>query len=160
MSKTEGGSQLQREISQHRPFPSLAAEALLGILRTADVLRRGGEGTVAPHDITAQQYNVLRILRGAGPDGLPTLTIAERMIERAPGITRLLDRLEARGLVTRARCAEDRRQVLCHLTKTGAKLLAELEEPVKDATERSLAMLSQKQLRDLIALLDAVRAAQ
>ncbi|HZJ72423.1 MAG TPA: MarR family transcriptional regulator, partial [Planctomycetota bacterium] len=100
---------LQREIRQTRPFPSVEAEAVVGLMRTADVVKRGLARVVEPRGLTLQQYNVLRILRGAGPEGLPTLEIAGRMIEQAPGVTRLLDRLEAKNLVQRARCPRDRR---------------------------------------------------
>ena len=89
-------SALQREIRQRRPFQSAGHEAVLGLLRTADLVRRLGTALVEPYGITLQQFNVLRILRGAGGDGLPTLEVASRMIEQTPGVTRLLDRLEAK----------------------------------------------------------------
>ena len=104
-------SQLQREIRQGKPFRSRGQEVVVALLRTADLVRRAVSQAVETHDITLQQYNVLRILRGAGDKGLPTLEIADRMIEHAPGVTRLLDRLEAKGLVRRERCREDRRQI-------------------------------------------------
>ena len=107
---------LQRELRQTRPFDSAAQEATLGLVRTADQLRRHFSSVVEPHGITVQQFNVLRILRGASPEALPTLEIAERMVEQTPGVTRLLDRLEAKRLITRARCPNDRRQVLCGIT--------------------------------------------
>ena len=96
-------SALQREIRQKKPFRSPAQEAVLGLLRTADVVRRLVARSLEPYDVTPQQYNVLRILRGAGDEGLPTLTIGERMLEDSPGVTRLVDRLIAKGLVSRAR---------------------------------------------------------
>src|SRR5215510_3147270 len=99
-------SAIQAEIRQGKPFHSRTQEGLIALMRTVDLLRRAVTEVVEPHGLTLQQYNVLRILRGAQAD-LPTLEIAERMIEQAPGITRLLDRLEAKGLVARARCAED-----------------------------------------------------
>src|SRR5215208_2200660 len=108
---SERPSILQQEIRQSRPFRSRQQEAVLALLRTSDVVRRFLARIVEPHGITLQQYNVLRILRGAGEEGIPTLAIGERMIEQAPGITRLLDRLESKGLVRRSRCPEDRRQV-------------------------------------------------
>ncbi|HSN86827.1 MAG TPA: MarR family transcriptional regulator, partial [Thermoanaerobaculia bacterium] len=88
-------------------------------MRTTDLVRRAIARLLEPYDMTPQQYNVLRILRGAGEEGIPTLEISDRMIEQAPGITRLLDRLEAKKLVRRQRCPEDRRQVLCWLTPEG-----------------------------------------
>jgi DNA-binding MarR family transcriptional regulator len=151
-------SQLQQEIHQSRPFRSLGQEALLSLLRTADVVRRGLAAIVEPHGITLQQYNVLRILRGAGPEGLPTLSIGERMLEQAPGITRLLDRLEAKGLVERARCSQDRRQVICWLTAAGQSLLTELEEPMNTSDGEALGMLEAGQQQELIDLLGAIRA--
>ena len=91
---------LQQELKQRKPFQSVAQEALLGLMRTTDLMRRQVAAFVEPHGITLQQYNVLRILRGGGTDGVPTLEVAERMVEQTPGITRLLDRLEAKGFVS------------------------------------------------------------
>src|SRR6476469_10714438 len=114
-------------------------------MRTADLLRRLIGAVVEPRGITAQQYNVMRILRGAGEQGLPTLEIAERMIEQTPGITRLIDRLEAKKLVARERCATDRRQVFCRITAAGLALLAKLDEPVRDIAGEALQQLSKKE---------------
>jgi DNA-binding MarR family transcriptional regulator len=151
-------SQLQREIRQGKPFRSRGQEVVVALLRTADLVRRAVSQAVETHDITLQQYNVLRILRGAGDKGLPTLEIAERMIEHAPGVTRLLDRLEAKGLVRRERCREDRRQVLCWLTPTGLELVASLDEPVDRADVEAVAQLTPEDQEKLLRLLDAVRA--
>ncbi|HEY8021884.1 MAG TPA: MarR family transcriptional regulator, partial [Thermoanaerobaculia bacterium] len=101
---------LQKELQQRRPFGSRGQESVIAVLRTADLLRRRLSQASEPHGITFQQYNVLRILRGAGGEGLPTLAIGERMVEQAPGVTRLLDRLEAKGLATRSRGESDHRQ--------------------------------------------------
>ncbi len=150
-------SRLQAEIQQRRPFRSARQEAAIGVLRTADRVRRVFARVVEPHGITGQQYNVLRILRGAGPGGLPTLAIAERMIERTPGITRLLDRLDAKGLVKRERCASDRRQVLCEIAPAGLALLVKLDGPVARAEDGALRRLTGADLRTLIRLLDAIR---
>jgi len=150
-------SALQTEIRQTRPFRSLSQEATLGLLRTADVLRRTFGQTVEPLGLTLQQYNVLRILRGAGPDGLPTLAITERLIERTPGITRLLDRLERRSWVTRERTTGDRRKVVCRITSSGLETLGQLDEPVDELDDKNLGVLSEDELRTLIALLDRVR---
>ena len=152
------GSSLQREIGQTRPFRSPAHEAALGILRTADAVRRAVARVVEPKGITIQQYNVLRILRGAGPAGLPTLEIAGRMIEKAPGVTRLIDRLERAGLVARERGEEDRRQVLCRIAPAGRKLLAGLDGPVDAADGEAVGALSPAEQRRLIRFLDRVRA--
>src|SRR6476659_11445281 len=104
-------SQLQREIRQGKPFRSRGQEVVVALLRTADLVRRTVGRALEPHDITVQQYNVLRILRGAGEQGLPTLEIGERMVEQTPGVTRLLNRLEAKGLAARSRGESDHRQV-------------------------------------------------
>ncbi len=151
-------SRLQREIKQRRPFQSRRQEAMLSLLRTADVLRRSITALVEPHGITPQQYNVLRILRGAGEPGLPTLEIAERMIEASPGITRLLDRLEAKRLVRRERCPDDRRQVLCFISPAGLALLAGLEQPMHDADKAFLDDVTAADVDRLIRILDGVRA--
>jgi len=150
---------LQREIRQTRPFPSREAEAVVGLMRTADVVKRSLARVVEPHGITLQQYNVLRILRGAGPDGLPTLEIGGRMIEQAPGVTRLLDRLEGKGLVRRQRCPSDRRQVLCWITPAGAGLLQAMEQTVEEAGRRALGALGRDELDSLVRALDAIRSA-
>lgn len=133
----------------------------MALLRTADVVRRYIGRVLEPYGITPQQFNVLRILRGAsagGAEGIPTLTIAERMIEEAPGITRLLDRLEAKGLVSRKRCPEDRRQVLCHATPQALDLLARIDGAMDEADDTALGPLSEEDKTQLIRLLDAVRA--
>ena len=133
----------------------------MALLRTADVVRRYIARVLEPYGITPQQFNVLRILRGAhagGTEGIPTLTIAERMIEEAPGITRLLDRLEAKGMVRRQRCPGDRRQVLCHATPQGLDLLGRIDGAMDEADEGALGTLSEEDKAQLIRLLDAVRA--
>ncbi len=145
---------------QRRPLQSTAEEAAAGLLRTAEVVRRRVTPVVEPRGITAQQYNVLRILRGAGKEGLPTLGIAARMIEADPGITRLLGRLEAKQWVRRERCLQDHRQVLCWITTAGLELLARLDEPMKDADSTALAGLTGAEQKELIRLLDKVRAGE
>jgi DNA-binding MarR family transcriptional regulator len=156
---SESTSSLQREICQSRPFRSLGHEAAVSLLRTADLVRRTFQGVLEPFDLTLQQYNVLRILRGAEGSGIPTLEIGERMIEHAPGVTRLIDRLEAKGLVRRERCPEDRRQVLCYSTPEGRDLVDRLEGAIDVADEAAVASLSPAEQRQLIGLLDLVRAA-
>lgn len=153
-------SRLQAELKQTRPFRGPQHEGAIGLLRTADLVRRVATRVIEPYGITGQQYNVLRILRGAAPKAVPTLTIAERMIERTPGITRLLDRLEAKGLVQRERCPTDRRQVLCEITRQGLELLAGLDRPVARAEDAALGRLPRRDLRHLIRILDAIREAQ
>ena len=146
------------EIKQTRPFASPAEETTVALIRTVDGVRRMLGSVLDAHDITLQQYNVLRILRGAGERGLPTLEIAERMIEQTPGITRLLDRLETKGLVRRQRCPEDRRQVLCWITAPGLEMLAELEAPVAKAAKEAFRKLSAAEIDTLLGLLERLRA--
>ena len=148
---------LQRELRQTRPFRSAAQEAVLALLRTADLVSRDAARVVEPHGITLQQYNVLRILRGAGDEGLPTLEVAERMIEQTPGVTRLLDRLETKELIRRERCRADRRQHLCWLTSEGRRLLDRLDAPMLAAHEQSLRGLDATNRQRLVALLAEIR---
>ena len=139
-------------------FRSREQEATLGLLRTADAVKRSLAQVIAPHGVTPQQYNVLRILRGAGPDGIPTLTIGERMIEQTPGVTRLVDRLERKGLVARTPCPKDRRRVFCRITSKGLELLKELDDPVNQWDSQAVSVLPPSELDVLVDLLDRVRA--
>ena len=139
-------------------FRSREQQATLGLMRTAEAVKRSLAHVIEPHGITAQQYNVLRILRGAGPEGLPTLTIGERMIEHTPGVTRLVDRLERKGLVSRIPCPKDRRRVFCVITAKGLELLTELDEPVNRWDSQAVSVLLPSDLDSLITLLDRVRA--
>ena len=154
---SERATSLQSEIRQTRPFRSKGHEATLAILRTADLIRRRLTGVIEPHGVTMQQYNVLRILRGAGDGPLPTLEIADRMIEQTPGITRLLDRLEAKGLVVRERCPHDRRLVHCRITPDGLELLERMDHAVHDADDDVVSMLSVEEMDQLTGMLDRVR---
>ena len=151
------GSRLQRELKQNRPFGAPTQEAAVALMRTADLVRRTLAAVVDPLDLTVQQYHVLRILREAGERGLPTLDIAERMIEQTPGITRLVDRLEAKQLVARERCTTDRRQVFCRITPEGLALLARLDEPMREVEQDAVRELSEPQLARLMTLLDRAR---
>lgn len=139
-------------------FRSREQQATLGLLRTADAVKRSLAQVIEPHGITPQQYNVLRILRGAGPDGLPTLSIGERMIEQTPGVTRLIDRLERKGLVARTPCPKDRRRVFCTMTNKGLDLLKELDDPINRWDSRAVSVLPASDLDLLVDLLDRVRA--
>ncbi len=152
-------SALREELKQTRPFHSPAHEALLSVVRTAAVVQRLMAQVVEPSGITLQQYNVLRILRGAGSAGLPTLAIRDRMIEEAAGITRLLDKLDAAGFVLRERSTPDRRQVLCQITPSGLALLSALDAPIDATTDAAFATLDEAESGTLIELLGAVRAA-
>ena len=132
---------------------------MLGLLKTADVVRRVISDVLEPYGVTPQQYNVLRILRGAGEDGIPTLSIRDRMIEQAPGVTRLIDRLVERGWAERRRCDEDRRQVFCQISPSGLDLLARLDGPIESSHDQAMLGLDAGDLEELIRLLDRVRAA-
>lgn len=148
---------IQTEIKQTKPFRSRGEEAAVALMRTADLIRRSIGMVLEPHGLSVQQYNVLRILRGAGKDGLPTLEIAQRAIEQAPGITRLVDTLERKKLVTRKRSDDDRRCVYCRITPAGQALLAALDAPMAHAADRAVQSVKPRQLADLIASLDLVR---
>jgi DNA-binding MarR family transcriptional regulator len=131
--------------------------AFLDLLRTTDMLSRGLVRVLKTEELSATQYNVLRILRGA-PEGLPCGEIANRMITRDPDITRLLDRLEKHSLISRCRETEDRRTVMARITPDGLKALARLDQPVEQAHRRQLGHLGRERLRALTGLLHAARA--
>ena len=152
-------SALQQELRQKRPFQSPAHEAVVALMRTADLVRRQITALVEPYGITPQQFNVLRILRGAAADGLPTLEVADRMIEQTPGVTRLLDRLEAKELVRRQRCPKDRRQHLCWIAPKGLAVLQKLDAVSVRAQEETMKGLRAKDRVTFIRLLAAIRAA-
>lgn len=155
---TERRLSIQEELQQRRPFQSKREEVLLALMRTAAVVKRPVAKVVEAHGLSLAQYNVLRILRGAGAEGLPTLTIRERMIEEAAGITRLIDKLEAAELVRRDRGASsDRRQVFCCITEKGLELLATLDPPVTAADDQTLALLDDARLDELLRVLEEVR---
>lgn len=140
-----------------RRFDSLEQEAYLSLWRTYDRLRAVEDELFGRFDLTAQQYNLLRLLRAArGP--LPTSALAERLISRAPDVTRMLDKLEERKLLTRTRSTTDRRTVLVRLTPAGAALLDRIAGPLRECHRRQLGHLTDHQLRDLIELLRAARA--
>ena len=153
----EHKSLLQRELRQSRPFPTVPDEAAVSILRTADRIRRHLTAVVTPAGITLQQYNVLRILAGSAPEPLPTLEIAERMIEATPAITGLLDRLEQKGLVRRERCPSDRRLVHCWISQGGTDLLDELNPRMSTAADEAMRMMPEADQKRLIRSLERVR---
>jgi DNA-binding MarR family transcriptional regulator len=157
MAQNGVGSGIQEEIAQRRPFHSVKAEVAVSILRTAALIERHFAQVVASSGITVQQYNVLRILRGAGKDGLPTLVIRDRMIHEAPGITLLLDKLETAGLARRERSSPDRRQVLCYITDGGIEMLDQLDTAMKQADDIAVGSLSESEQRELLKLLEGVR---
>lgn len=142
---------------RQRTFDSPRQEAYLNLWRTYDRLRAMEDQLFAKSDLTAQQYNALRLLRGQHPKPLATLDIARRLISRAPDITRLLDKLEQRGLVVRQRLSANRRVVQVSITSAGLDLLSELDAPVRRCHERQLGHLSDEQLSQLIELLKVAR---
>ena len=148
---------LQSELKQTRPFKSLAQEAYLSLQRTAAVLEHAFECALKPLGITATQYNVLRILRGAGPNGLCRSEIGERLIRPVPDVTRLLDRLEMMGLIGRARSSEDRRYMTTRITRAGGKLLDQLEGTIDAIHEQQFGKMSASRLKTLIELLGSAR---
>jgi MarR family transcriptional regulator, organic hydroperoxide resistance regulator len=123
---------LQEELQQSKPFDSPADEAVVALMRTAALVRRAIAQRVEPYGISPAQYNVLRILRGAGDAGLPTLALRDRLIEEAPGITRLVDKLEDAGYVRRDRTGGDRRVVHCSITESGLRLLDAMDTLIKE----------------------------
>jgi MarR family transcriptional regulator, organic hydroperoxide resistance regulator len=153
-------AKLQAELKQTIPFSSLEQEAYLSLLRTADALESQIELWLKQFNLTGTQYNTLRILRGAGAEGLPCSEIADRMITHDPDITRLMNRLEGRGLVSRTRDKNDRRVIYGRITNAGLKLLREMDAPVDEFGREMLSHVGEKQLKQLIALLEQVRGRQ
>lgn len=148
---------LRQEIKQAKPFDSLADEAFLNLQRTTDFLMRKVVDALKPFGITPPQYNVLRILRGAGAQGLINREIGERMLTFVPDVTRMLDRLEARNLICRERGIADRRLVTACITAEGLKLLANLDEIFHDFHNRLLGGCNEKELKSLIKMLEKLR---
>jgi len=146
-----------KPIAETHRFDSPEQEAYLALWRTYDRLRSFEDELFAGFDLTAQQYNLLRLLRAAKPDPVPTLTLAERLVSRAPDITRMLDKLESRKFITRTRSTEDRRAVLVAITPPGITLLDRIAEPLRACHDRQLGHLSATQLKSLVALLKLAR---
>lgn len=140
-----------------RRFDSLEQEAFLNLWRTYDRLRAAEDELFSQFNLTPQQYNALRLLRGEHPGTLPTLSLASRLVSHSPDITRLLDKLEARNLIERRRLPENRRVVQVGITAEGLALLKKLDKPVRECHERQLGHLAQPELRQLIQLLQAAR---
>lgn len=148
---------LQQEIQQTQAFSSLEEEAFLDLQRTASLLLQAFTRDLKACDLSAAQYNTLRILRGADGEALTCGDIGERLVTPGPDVTRLLDRLETRGLVARLRDEADRRIVRARITEQGLALLAELDGPVERGLKRLLGSLGEERLRTLIQLLDQLR---
>ena len=152
-------TELRDELRQPRPFASLTQEAHLNVSRTEVVLQEGLDRVLKPHGISATQYNVLRILRGAGSVGLCRHEIRDRLLTRMPDVTRLLDRMEEAGFVTRERGEADRRLVTTRLTERGREMVDALDGPVAEEHERRLGHLGEEQLDTLVRLLTLARRA-
>jgi len=150
---------VRSEIKQGRPFKSKAQEGTIALLRTASVVARVIARVLEPWNLSLAQYNALRIIRGSGAAGIATLSIRERMIEEGTTITRLLDKLEEGGLIRRERSVPDRRQVMCFVTPQGRQLLDKIDPLIDAADEAAVSALSDRQLQQFIAALDAIRAA-
>jgi len=148
---------LKDEIKQGKPFESLESEVMLNVARTADALSRGGEEILKLVGLSPNQYNVLRILRGAGEQGLCCREVAERMVTRDPDITRLVDRLERRSLLTRSRDSKDRRIITVRITPDGLKTLKDLDGPMEEYNRNRLSHMDKADLRKLSELLEAAR---
>jgi DNA-binding MarR family transcriptional regulator len=148
---------LKDEIKQGKPFESLESEVMLNVARTADALSRGGEEILKLVGLSPNQYNVLRILRGAGEQGLCCREVAERMVTRDPDITRLVDRLERRSLLTRSRDSKDRRIITVRITPAGLKTLRDLDGPMEEHSRNRLSHMDKAELRKLSELLEAAR---
>jgi DNA-binding MarR family transcriptional regulator len=157
-SRPVGGT-LRAEMGQLRPFTSLNQEATVALLRTASVVTRAFAHLVEPAGVSWAQYNALRIIRGAGRSGIPTLAIRSRMIDEGTTITRVLDKLERAGLIRRERGEPDRRRVVCYTTEPGRRLLSQLDPKVDALDEAVVGTLSRARVEALVVALEVIRAA-
>jgi DNA-binding MarR family transcriptional regulator len=148
---------IQSEIKQTKPFSSIEQEAFLALQRTADQLQGRVAEWLKTWGLSPTQYNALRILRGAGEEGLACSEIAERMINRDPDITRLLNRLEKRGLTRRCRDSNDRRVIHAYITREGLELLKKLDVPVEEFQKAMLGHVGEKKLKALVGILCTAR---
>jgi DNA-binding MarR family transcriptional regulator len=150
-------AQLQKEIRQTRPFRSVETEAYLNLVRTADALARDVEQTLKPYGLTATQYNVLRILRGAGEGGATCSQISQRMVTADPDVTRLLDRMQKRGLICRRRNDKDRRVVIATISRKGGELAGRMDLPIDALHRRHFRKLTKQDILDLVTHLERLR---
>jgi len=150
--------EVREAIQQAKAFRNRGQEPVLSIWLTADVVRRRFAEIIEPAGLSVEQYNVLRILRGAGEDGLPTTSIPGRMLVRFPAITRLIDKLESKGLVRRSRSQKDRRKIRCFITAKGLDLLSPLDALVDRNDEECVDMLDDDEVKQLNDLLGRVRS--
>jgi DNA-binding MarR family transcriptional regulator len=146
------------EIRQGKPFGRPEPELAVVLLRTGDVLHHSLDRALAPHGLSNEQYNALRILRGAAEEGHPTLEISRRLISRSPNITRLVDKLIQKGFARRDRSAEDRRQAVVRITPAGLKLTAECDRAIESVLAK-LRCLSGAEMKTAVGLLDRIRGA-
>jgi DNA-binding MarR family transcriptional regulator len=153
-------TKLQKELKQTKPFTSLEEEVILNLARTAEYVGSRGSEVLRRADLTPTQYNALRILRGAGAEGLTCGEISERMVTKDSDITRLLDRLERRGLISRERPENNRRVVITRITDEGLSLLAELDGPVEESHRKLAGHLGAQRLKTLNELLEAMRGSE
>ncbi|MES2393466.1 MAG: MarR family transcriptional regulator [Acidobacteriota bacterium] len=150
-------SSLAAALKQNRPFVSIEQEVYLSLLRTASEVSYAADQFFRPFDITPSQYNVLRILRGAGSEGLCRNQISERMVTATPDMSRLLNRMEKAGWVARERAEDDRRQVFAHITQAGMKMLEKLEGPTADFVKRLFAGTAASDLKTVLKVNDQIR---
>lgn len=150
-------AKLLAELKQTKPFESIEDEVFINIIRTAEVFNRKQTEFLKNYDLTPSQFNVLRILRGAEPDGLICREIGERMVAFDPDVTKLLDRLEARDLIARQRQQKDRRVIAVRISEAGLKLLKKIDQPIIDFINNLLRHLGEKQLRALNELTEKAR---
>ncbi len=150
---------LQAEISQTKPFERIEEEAILNVIRTSEVLQQATADFLKFFDLSPVQYNVLRILRGAGEAGATCSQIAERLITRDPDITRLLDRMEARALIVRERSSRDRRMVITRITPSGLELVGRIDQPMQEMGTAKLGRFDRGALEELISVLEQLREA-
>ena len=148
---------LAKEIRQTKPFASREEEAFLNLGRTYEFLQRRVAELLKSRDLTPTQYNMLRILRGAGTDGVTCSQATERMLSQDPDVTRLLDRMELRGLIRRERSKEDRRVVITRISDLGIELTNQLDDPLHLLLKQLLSRVSQQRLKELIDTLEALR---
>lgn len=151
------GGKLAREIQQTKPFASLEEEALLNLARTYEKLQETVTELLKQYQLTGTQYNMLRILRGAGPDGLTCSQATERMLTADPDVTRLLDRMETRRLIARERSQQDRRVVITRISAEGLALAAEIDRPLADLLRTLMGRVSKDRLKELIDILETLR---
>lgn len=150
-------SALGNELKQNKPFETLEEEAVLSIARTAALIEHQATQALKPYTLSLSQYNVLRILRGAGADGLCRNEVGKRLVTEVPDVTRLLDRMEEAGLISRQRGAKDRRYVTTRITRKGLDLVGKLDRPIRELHQAQLGHVGKKSLRALIDALTEVR---